>query len=428
MPSSTLRPLRLRLAAWYMGSFAGVLLLVGGGLFAATARDVERRLERSLRDATLEVDRGARLEIADGVAPAEAARAALDELTIPGRDLYLFDARGRLATPDSVDEPVSRAAWAALRAGSAYRRYETGDGKRWRIYARRFVVPRGGRFAAVAVGDAAEAERQWAALLERFGVGAFAALLLVGAVSVRLVEISVAPVQRTLDEMRRFLADAAHELRTPVAVLRGRAEVALQRERDPNEYREALQGVAREAERMGRLVDDLLALARTQSGERAVERGPLYLDDVVSDATASVRVLAEQVGVRVHVGEFGEAAVFGDAALLRQAVLILLHNALKFTPAGGEVRVDVSASEGAATLVVEDTGVGIDAAELPHVFDRFYRGAAARGKVEGAGLGLSILRWITDANGARVTLSSTPGKGTRAVVVFPPPPRGVTTP
>jgi signal transduction histidine kinase len=420
--SSPVRALRLRLAAWYMGGFAAVLLLVGGVLFAATARDVERRLERSLHDATVEVDRGARLEIEDGVAPADAARAALDELTIPGRDLYLYDASGHLATPDTVDPPVDLAAREALRRGSAYRRYAAPDGKRWRIYARRFTVPRGGRYAAVAVADAAEAERQWAAVLVRFAAGAFAALLLVGAVSVRLVEISVAPVQRTLEEMRRFIADAAHELRTPVAVLRGRAEVALQRERSPAEYREALEGVAREAERMGMLVDDLLALARTQAGERAVAREPVYLDDVVSDATAALRALAEQRGVRLRVGAFEEARVLGDAALLRQLVLILLQNALKFTPAGGEVRVDVATPAGEPTLVVEDTGVGIAANELPHVFDRFYRGAAARGSVEGAGLGLAILRWIADAHGARAALASTPGQGTRASVVFPPAP------
>jgi signal transduction histidine kinase len=377
-------------------------------------------MDRSLRDAAGELARGAALAVADGVPPAEAARDALEELTIPGRDLYLFDARGVIATADTADPPVALAARAALRHGEAYRRYETSDGRRWRIYARRFRVPRAGVYAGVAVADAAEAERQWAALLARFGAGAFVALLLVAAVGVRLVEISAAPVERTLGEMRRFLADAAHELRSPVAVLRGRAEVALQRERPPEEYRAALREMAREAERMGRLVDDLLALARAQSGERAAARLPVYLDDVVSDATASVRVLAEGRGVRLRVGEFGQARVTGDEALLRQLVLILLHNALKFTPAGGDVRVDVGAPSGVPTLVVEDTGMGIGAQELPHVFDRFYRTPEARAGTEGAGLGLSILRWIVDAHRAQVALASQPGRGTRATVTFPP--------
>ena len=418
-----LRRLRLRLAAWYMGSFAAVLLLVGGGLFAATARDVERRMDRSLRDAVAELSRGAALAVADGVPPAEAAHDALEELTIPGRDLYLFDARGVIATPDTVDPPVTAAARAALRQGRVYGRYETDDGRRWRIYARRFSVPRAGVYAGVAVADAAEAERQWAALLTRFGVGAFVALLLVAAVGVRLVEISAAPVERTLEEMRRFVADAAHELRSPVAVLRGRAEVALQRERAPGEYRAALEEMGREAERMGRVVDDLLALARAQSGERPVAHLPVYLDDVASDATGAVSALAETRGVRLHVGEFGQAQVLGDEALLRQLVLILLHNALKFTPAGGEVRVDVSAPADVPTLVVEDTGMGIEPDELPRVFDRFYRTPAARAGTEGAGLGLSILRWIVDAHRAQVALASEPGRGTRATVTFPAAPQ-----
>jgi signal transduction histidine kinase len=415
-----LRRLRLRLAAWYMGSFAAVLLLVGGGLFAATARDVERRMDRSLRDDVAELARGAALAVADGVPPREAAHESLEELTIPGRDLYLFDARGVIATPDTVDPPVTLAARAALRDGHAYRRYETDDGRRWRIYARRFQVPRAGVYAGVAVADAAEAERQWAALLTRFGVGAFVALLLVTVVGVRLVEISAAPVERALGEMRRFVADAAHELRSPVAVLRGRGDVALQRERTADEYRDALREMGREAERMGRIVDDLLALARVQSGERAVAHLPVYLDDVVSDATAAVRVLAESRGVRLRVGEFGQAQVSGDEALLRQLVLILLNNALKFTPAGGEVRVDVSAPGGTPTLVVADTGMGIEPDELPRVFDRFYRTPAARAGTEGAGLGLSILRWIVDAHRAQVALASEPGRGTRATVTFPP--------
>src|SRR4051794_28713628 len=117
-PSPTrvpLRRLRLRLAGWYMGSFAAVLLLVGGGLYAATARDVERRLDHSLRDAAGELARGATLAVADGVPPAQAAHEALEELTIPGRDLYLFDARGRIATTDTADPPVASAALAALR-------------------------------------------------------------------------------------------------------------------------------------------------------------------------------------------------------------------------------------------------------------------------------------------------------------------------
>src|SRR5262249_5457978 len=139
----------------------------------------------------------------------------------------------------------------------------------------------------------------------------FLALVLVAILGHRLAAISVRPVELTLEQTRRFLADAAHELRTPISVLRGRAEVALQREREPGEYRAALEVVGREAEGMGHMGDDLLALARVEGGVRALEHEPVYLDDLVSDAVASAGVLAESRGVRLSVGEFDEAPATG---------------------------------------------------------------------------------------------------------------------
>jgi signal transduction histidine kinase len=245
------------------------------------------------------------------------------------------------------------------------------------------------------------------------------ALLMVAFVGYQLVELSIRPVQAAYEEMRRFLADAAHELRTPVAVLRARAEVALQRDRAPAEYRSALDEVGREAEVMGRIVDDLLILARVETGVRAVMKEPVYLDDLVSGAAAAAGVLAESRGVRLEVGEFDEAGVTGDPALLRQLLLILLQNAVKYTPRGGAVRVDVHSRGGAPTVVVEDTGMGIAPGELPHVFERFYRGEEARGVTEGAGLGLSIARRIVAGHDARIDVRSEPGRGTRVTVVFP---------
>jgi signal transduction histidine kinase len=117
---------------------------------------------------------------------------------------------------------------------------------------------------------------------------------------------------------------------------------------------------------------------------------------------------------------FEEAAVSGDAALLRQLLDAILENAVKFTPAGGRVRVRVSSESGRPTVAVEDTGVGIPADQLPQVFDRFYRGDAARGRSDGAGLGLAIARWIADAHGADIAIGSEAGRGTRVTIRFPP--------
>jgi signal transduction histidine kinase len=146
----------------------------------------------------------------------------------------------------------------------------------------------------------------------------------------------------------------------------------------------------------------------------------LYVDDIALDAVASVRVLAEQRGVDLDVVQFEESAAVADAGLVRQLLVILLDNAVKFTAPGGRVSLSVQPEGGRATVAVSDTGVGIAAAELPRVFDRFYRGDDARRRSDGAGLGLSIARWIADVHDAELTVDSVVGEGTRVTVRFPP--------
>ncbi|HEX8246243.1 MAG TPA: HAMP domain-containing sensor histidine kinase [Longimicrobium sp.] len=413
-----LRRLRHRLTAWYALCFSAILLVVGGGMYWVTSREVEAQLTRTLHAATNEVVRAAEIGEGDGIPPDEAARDAVLEMEVPGSELFLFDAAGQVVPPATVDRQVREAALAALRAGSADRGYQ-GAGGEWRVHARRFSLRNHRPYVAVAVADLGQIEAQSLRLIETFVTGAFAALVLVAILGHYLAELSVRPVEQTYEYMRRFTADAAHELRTPVSVLRVRAEVAVQRERAPEEYRAALEDIGREAEVMGHIVDDLLILARVESGVRAAAEEPVYLDDLVSDAAAAAGVLAERRGVRLKVGEFDEARVTGDAPLLRQLLMILLQNAVKYTAEGGEVTVDVHSRNGSPTVVVADTGIGIAPGELPHVFERFYRGEEARGLTEGAGLGLSIARRILDQHGAQISVESQPGRGTRVTVVFP---------
>src|SRR5437764_817107 len=181
----------------------------------------------------------------------------------------------------------------------------------------------------------------------------------------------------------------------------------------------AFQAIEREAARLGDITGDLLTLARADAGEWPVVRETLYLDDAVAGAVDAARARADQRRVFVEVGAFEEARISGDAALVRQLLLIVLDNALKFTPAGGRVRLDVSARNGRAAVVVTDTGLGIPAEQLPHVFERFYRGDRARHEAEGAGLGLAIARWIADVHGADIAIASEPGHGTRVAISFP---------
>jgi signal transduction histidine kinase len=148
-------------------------------------------------------------------------------------------------------------------------------------------------------------------------------------------------------------------------------------------------------------------------------RETVYLDDLASDAVESMRSLASQHQLNVEIGAFEEASITGDPVLVRRLLLILLDNAIKFTPPGGRVRLDVSAQDGRRVLVITDSGVGIPQEDLPRVFERFFRSAAARQETDGAGLGLAIARWIADQHGASIRLRSESGVGTSVTISFP---------
>jgi signal transduction histidine kinase len=295
-----------------------------------------------------------------------------------------------------------------------------------RLHAERFALADGTPLVAVATGDKVELEDRYAALIAAFGAAAVAAMVLVGAGGWLLVRKSTAPVEGSIEYMQRFMADAAHELRTPITVLRSRAEIALQQPRDRDVYVSTLSGIESEAQRLGRIVEDLLTLARADTGDVAVVRERVYLDDIALESAEAARAVAETRRVGLRVTEFEEAVVEGDPGRLRQLIMILLDNAVKFTPPGGEVRIRVGSFGGQPTVVVEDTGIGIRADQMPHIFERFYRADPARTRSqdggigsEGAGLGLAIARWIADQHGAQIRVTSMPGSGTKAEVHFP---------
>jgi signal transduction histidine kinase len=415
-----LRRLRLRLTAWYAGTFAAILLVLGVGLFVAIAAQIDRELQTSVRRAARELIGAARVREMEARQARGAVVDAVDELHIPDRSLYLFDGAGNLIRPDTVD-PRLRAVAREAASRDVTDRELAGprDGRSLAVHAERFRLADGNWYVAMAVADRVEMEDRYALLIAVFAVAALVALALVTGGGMLLARKSTAPVQQAFEQMRRFMADAAHELRTPITVLRSRAEVAQQRAREPQAYAAALADIGLEAARMGRIVDDLLILARADAGERALRRERCFLDDLVLDAVHAAQPLAERRGVQLEVGTLDEAAVVGEPELLRQAALIVLDNALKYTPAGGTVTVTVAAAEGRCALAVRDTGIGIAPEVLPRVFERFYRGAPAEGREPGAGLGLAIARWITDAHGAQIAIQSEVGRGTEVTLRFP---------
>ena len=411
--------LRLRLTIWYVATFGLIILLLGGGLFAVIRYQLSQQLDYSLYSATQELVRAARIREVEAAGARGNVIDAIDELNIPDRILYLFDVHGNPVKPENADDWVRQAAKKAAEKGRVSAQGDSPDDKRLRLHALRFKLASGRELVAVAIADQVELEDRYADLIAAFAGAAFAALVLVAAGGFLLVRESTAPIERSILFMRRFMADAAHELRTPITVLRTRAEVALQQPREAANYVSALQGVEAEARRLGGIVDSLLVLARADAGERPLEREPLFLDDVAMDAVGTAQIVANQKHVGVTVEEFEEAPVDGDAVLIRQLIMILLDNAVKFTDAGGQVRVRVSMRQGAPTFIVDDSGIGIKAHELSRVFQRFFRGEVARTRSDGAGLGLSIASWIAREHGAEISLTSEPGKGTKVIVTFP---------
>lgn len=411
--------LRRQLTAWYVVIFCIILLLLGGGLFVVIRRQLAAQLDNSLREATTELVRAARIRETESATATGQVMDAVEELHIPDRQLFLLTATGEPVKPETADQWIRSAAIRASREGTANEDHEPSTEKTLRLHAERFRLSSGEPMVAAAVADKVELEDRYAALIGVFGAAAVAALVLVAVGGSILVGKSAKPVERTMEQMRRFMADAAHELRTPITVLRSRAEIALQQPRDTEAYVTALRGVESESIRLGRIVDDLLILARADAGDRPIERKKFSLDDLALDAAAAAGAVAQSRQVGVVIGNLDSAVIEGDSDLVRRLMMILLDNAIKFTPAGRDVRLSVFADDIAATLVVEDSGIGIPADQLPQVFDRFYRGDPARGRGEGAGLGLSIARWIADAHRARIEVSSTEQSGTRIEVTFP---------
>ena len=414
--------LRLRLTTWYVATFGLIILLLGGGLFLVISHQFSQQLDDSLKSATLALVRAARIREVESAAPRGRVIDAVDELSVPDRTLYLLDTLGNPVRPGTVDDWIRQAATQAGENGRITLQAEAPNDKTLRLHALRFKLASGKPLVAVAVADRVELEDRYADLITAFAGVAIAALLLVAAGGLLLVRKSTEPIERSIVFTRRFMADAAHELRTPITVLRAQAEVALQQTRESAHYTSALTGIEAEARRLGGIVDSLLVLARADAGERPLDRQRLFLDDIAIDAAGAARVVGKQKGIEVKVDEFEEAPVFGDAALIRQLIMILLDNAIKFTDAGGMVRLRVAMSDGVPTFVVEDTGTGINSDDLSRVFQRFFRGETARSRSEGAGLGLSIANWIANEHGANVTVSSEVGKGPRVEVRFLPVP------
>lgn len=234
------------------------------------------------------------------------------------------------------------------------------------------------------------------------------------------INAMISGLERSFAEIRRFTADASHELRTPIAVIRTEAEVAMTKPPNAEEYRSLAGSILEECEHLTKLTDQLLTLSREDAGITLHESERLDLAALATDAANVMRPLAEAKRQRLSIAATDGARVAGEAARLRQVVYNLLDNAIKYTPEGGQIVVSLRKQDHQAVLQVSDTGIGIAPEHLPHVLERFYRVDKARSREEGGtGLGLSIVESITAAHGGRVQIASQPGAGTTCTVFLP---------
>ena len=442
-----LSSLRARLLLWYTFILAAVIATFAGTVCYLFWRSLVADIDQGLRSSAAGFVQGLR-PMASGefdlVLPPEYRQT--DGATAPLTFYAVWNREGELVdrSPGDFDIPRPAAAGTVTRDG------------------RREVTVTGANGALVLIGrDLADARRDILAFAGTAAAGGLAALVLSLLGGWFLVGRALAPVARisqaatamsagdltariavehtdneleqvalalnqafdrlrlAVENERRFTADASHELRTPLATISAEIEWALSRDRSSEEYRRSFDTAQRAADRMRRVVERLLTLARADSADVALQRAPVGLAPVVNDALGIVQPLAEQKRVTVET-RLREATVVGDRDRLTDLVTNLFSNAIQYNRAGGQVHVDVWPEGGEACLRVRDTGTGISADDLPRVFERFYRADKARTSHSGgAGLGLAIAKWIVEAHGGRIACHSTLGQGTEILVHLP---------
>ena len=449
--------LRARLTVWYTAVLSLVLAACAAGLYLAHSRSRVRDVDEELARAAGLVGRLMSAELDDGKAIHDGAREALEDLEMSGLSLAIFDDGGTWLTGRWSGLPRP----AAGEAGDRSHATATTPAGRVRVlWARQRHAE--GAFTVGVAESLASVDRELAALRRALLGTVLFALLLAGAGGWWIARAGLRPVAAMADQARRitdrtpgfrlvspnprdelgllarafndlvgrlesalghqrqFMTDASHELRTPVSIARTAIEVTLDgRDRREEEYRDALAVVAEQMQRLSRIVDDMFTLARADVGGLPMDRGPLYVDELVAECVRETKVLAAPKGVGVDWGGASEVEATGNERLLRQMLINLLDNAIRYTPAGRSVRVDVAAGSDTVELAVTDGGHGIPDAERERIFQRFVRLDAARHPSEGAGLGLPIARAIAEAHGGTLVVSRSDASGSTFLARLP---------
>jgi signal transduction histidine kinase len=454
-----MRPLslRARLTVWYTVALLLVVSLFSADVLWQQGRLGLRRVDRELESLTATLANIVRGELREGAGAADAAREARETVVAPGRAIAILDERG---TPVETvwNGLVLPAPFPDAPAGSRVWTAETRTGA-WRVHARPETLG-ASTLVLVVASPLSDVLRERREVQEAMWVGIPIAVVLAAAGGLWLASIGLRPItemasravriplsgmedlgqsdrrdelgqlarafnglvarlRAALQTQRQFMADASHELRTPVSVIRSAADVTLGRDhREELEYREALAIVDAQARRVGRLVEDMLVLARADAGGYPLRPVHVYLDELVADCLRTLDRLAAESGVAIRSSAPMELLLFGDEDLLRRMLLNVVQNAVQHTPEGRAVTLDVVPNGSGVAIHIANEGPGIPPADRERIFDRFVQLDAAR-RSTGSGLGLPIARWIAEAHGGTLVLESSGPEGSAFTISLP---------
>ena len=463
---------RARLTLWYVSVLAVILLLVSALIYVLLARALYTRIDDSLHGVMQIAMTSLANDLAEGQDTEDAARSTAAELATPRQLVAIYDPSARLLARQGPGDAIafSMPALDMIPADAALLltvAEEKDRDDRHRLAVRYIAIPPSQTRYIVVVGQSLEPTDEELESLRGILAYVIPIVLIVAgfggwflarqslspvvAMADRARRIGVEdltarlPVANSRDELghlaetfndllgrleasmvqqRRFMADASHELRTPVATARTAAGVALQLpSREEREYREALEIVEGQTIRLSRIVDDMFTLARADEGSYPVQQNAMYLDEVLEEVARGSRVIAAARGVGVETSAVPSAAFTGDEELVRRLLGNLIDNAIRYAPPQSVVRAELSRAGDRFFIAVTDRGPGIPAAAQPHIFERFYRGDTSRqrSRSDGAGLGLALARWIARVHGGDIRLTNSSAAGSTFTVELPAP-------
>ena len=465
---------RARLTLWYVSLLAAILVVVLVMVYLLLARALYVRIDDSLQAVVQVAATSLANDLAEGQGVDDAARSTAAELASRQQLLAIYDGRGRLlgeaGREDDIVVPLPPVSEIPTDGDASLVTIVEADDldDRHRLALRRVTIPPGVEYVIVVGSSLESIDEELESLrgilayvvplsLVVAGIGGWflagRSLSPVVAMADRARKIGVeslnarlpvanprdelgllsetfnellARLETSVEQQRQFMADASHELRTPVTIARTAARVALQQPtRTESEYRETLEIVEQETIRLSRIVDDMFTLTRADAGNYPVRTTPMYLDEVVDDVVRAARVVASTRDVSVTAECVQSAAFTGDEELIRRLIINVLDNAIRYSPASGTVRVALDRAADVYAVSVSDQGPGIAAEAQSKIFERFYRVDTARthdGVSDGgAGLGLALARWIATVHGGDVRLAASSRLGSTFVITLPCP-------